>query len=383
MKIFKQMFIVAMFFVCLPAQAMQKLLEAKTQHAEAQHDVEVGADGGAVMALEPSKKALLLESLNNPEFLKEYRSEVIRKINSFDGGDAQWPERRAVIREAVERGVHPNTISYGWKYFPLYEAVSHRDEKFTKYLLMHLAHATQLYGKESLLFHTTSKNIVELLLQYGAPVNVQNDDPLGESFLYHISRDEDLGADFIEVSKKYGIDPLMNGKHGNSPLEGVFCYGRMGWVRRGRAALGLEKAKMLVELGVSLDSPMVREYVGFTLVQAIHVKMKELLEEFKGKQDSEVFVFYKNLLETVKSAALTRKQVISDDMGEQIPLPVKAIVLGYCEKEDFSQTEEEINELHKQLKDRQRKKERQQMNADLRPWFQVGAPERDSLFGER
>lgn len=342
-------FIVSMM-IYTPLEGMQK---TKLQH-EVKMQCAVDAEGDVIMAIEPERREKLMRSLRDPEYLKEYRAQVVTKLESLSGGDPDWPARRKVIREAVEHGVHPDAIRYFKTDFPLFEAVLHKDEEFVRYLLINLACVHQLYRGESLLFSSFSantsavKNIFELLLKHGALVNVR--DGGGDTLLYRISGRSNLDASYIEICKAYGVEPLAANEDGNSSLQGVLYSLRL-FPSDEAFLFATKKAQALIVLGVSLD--YVQPYDGCTFVQGLHIEIKRVREEstFNESKQKKI-VFFNQLLEDVKKAAIARNQLIRDGIGDAISHGPKELVLEYYEAENFKQTEDEINTLHEKLKEK-------------------------------
>lgn len=309
MKIYNQLLVAVMLVVCSPAQAM---LETKTQHAEAQ--------------VAPQKFA-------DEATFRRYKLEIREKLGSLK----TWAERKPVIKKALVHGVHPLFMSYVLDHrltamTPLADAVLNDDAEMVELLLKKGADAkaedktVNPFGR-SLLFSAKSEKIFELLLRHGADVNAHERN--GQSVLCHVVASDHLSGACVRLCQQHNIDTSKI--HCDcSPLHNLVIY-----------KPSIEKLRELLALGFSLrDTAKNSDFKGLTFVEAIKLKTRRRDE-------------FKKFLKDIEQVAQERQLVIKTDLVPFMPAGVAGIVLGYYEKEDFSQTKEALDEVERQLKIRQ------------------------------
>lgn len=228
-------------------------------------------------------------------------AESIEKLTELVG-DHHWPQRREIIRKAINTGIHPDALhsDKNWDSSPLADAILQDDYIFTLLLLKRRANPNQLWHREPIILIAGTSPLVQALIDYKADIHI-NAGHSGNSLLHHclpFTDDPEIILTYCEA----GVDPCEKNHDGENPLFYALSplYGHLVTKRA-------TKLRLLTLVGTPFDT---KTYKGATLTQII----QKNIDDNPSERNEHI-----RSLTIIATATKERKTHITKSLGRSLP----------------------------------------------------------------
>lgn len=258
------------------------------------------------------------------EYSKEQQAVIKTLVQSLNqcGTDAEWPKRKELIRQAIERdGIHPDDFAFNilGKDTALFQAVLHSDQEFVRYLLEHGADPNKS-AFNHVLFVAKDEATAKLLLDKGANPNCVRED--GVNLLFQRKTLENPRLALIYFCA--GTNPRLLNRDGISILSNALI----------QQTNTRYLAPLFVKMGAPFLSPTEGEFAGESFEQIL--KAGRLISKHERDEILKGIDLAQDEFDEADASRIAKERELPAELAKCIPIPaLTALVLAYDNKNEW------------------------------------------------